>query len=75
MRTKMKSLLSVFLVMCIAVFGIGGMSGCDLDDGKNVQPTKSSVSDEPDSSKTEEKTSDEIIPVSDVAWAGPLERD
>ena len=72
MRTKMRSLLSVFLVICIAVFGIGGMSGCDLDDGKNVQPTKSSVSKEPESSKTKEETPDETIPVSDVAGAGAV---
>ena len=57
MRTKMRSLLSVFLVICIAVFGIGGMSGCDLDDGKNEQAAKSSVSKEPESSKTKKETS------------------
>ena len=72
MRAKIKSLVSVFLVICIAVFGIGGMSGCDLDDGKNEQAAKSSVSKEADSSKTEEETPDETIPVSDVAGAGAV---
>ncbi len=43
MKNKIKSILSVFLVVCIAVFGIGGMSGCGMDDTETANTAKSST--------------------------------
>lgn len=77
MRNRIKSILSVFIVVCIAVLGIGGMSGCGVDDTHVAHTTKSSVTKSSDSSEKNSYSDSEnsTASASKVAKSGTVKSD